>query len=124
MKGRAAKEQAFLQYLGAAKTHKQRKVTVAAATRGQILALAELVVNILNGIITVPENLVKILARYKRHLRVLGARSNTDWKKRRQAVLKSVRVLGNIVSQILNQREMQHDITIQQEICIGAVRSI
>ena len=98
MKGRAAKEQVFLQYLGAAKTHKQRKITIAAATRGQILALGELIVNILKGIITVPENLIKILARYKRHLRVLGARSNTDWKKRKQAALKSVRVLGSIVN--------------------------
>ena len=100
MSGRAAKEETFLRFIGEAETHKQRKATIETASRAQILALAEVVLNMLKGNIPILDNHVKSLARYKKDLRILGSRAKIGWKERKQAALNCVRIIGTIIKNL------------------------
>ena len=100
MYSKSARHRIFLQFLAVAVTHRQRKALLQTANRGQILALAELVLNLLQGNHSISEQNVKILSRYKSSLRTLGTRSRIGWEKRKAAALKCVRVLGTVVKHL------------------------
>ena len=102
MSSRAARYRSFLHFIVAAGTHRQRRAVLTTANRGQILALAEVTLNLLKGNHSLSEEDQTNLSCYKNSLRILGAKSRTSWEKRKSAALKCVRVLKTVITHVLD----------------------
>ena len=84
----------FLRALMYAKSVKQRRLLLYYAKREEILAIAEIVANYLNGNIHLNnEDNFSLYVKNKRYLRVIGFKGRKSWKKRKQAAVDLGRVL-------------------------------
>ena len=84
----------FIQFLRKTNSSRQRKCLLKYATRGQILALAEIVANYLAGNIGLKTSVnFSVYVRHKRLFRVLGHKGRRSWLKRKQAAVTLGRVL-------------------------------
>ena len=93
---RTKKQQYFLDFIKNCESYRQRKLILLHANRSQILALAEIVLNFLHGGHTLDENDRRVLYNYRNFLRILGSK-RMNWKTRRQAAIRSVRVIPRIL---------------------------
>jgi hypothetical protein len=90
----------FLKSLTLAKTPRQRKSVLHFATRSEIIALAEIVLNYIAGNIkNVSKDKFKLFAKYKKFFRILGFNGRKSWIKRKQAA----RDLGKVLVIFLNE---------------------
>ena len=84
----------FINFLQKTKSSQQRKYVLKYATRGQILSIAEIVANYLEGNIQLTNlNNFRIYVKRRKLFRVLGHRGRKSWVKRKQAALELGKVL-------------------------------
>ena len=92
----------FFKSLLHASSARKRRILLEHATRGEIVALAEVVANVLAGIPDVTGFDNYMLYVKKRHLfRILGFRGRISWKKRVQAAVELGHVLTLFIGDVL-----------------------
>lgn len=92
----------FLRLLATTPTLKQRQVLLRTSTRQQIFAIAEIVLNVLKGKVSVSPDTLRTLKAYRKTLRKLateGKRSIT-WLKRREAAVKSAKAISILMKDL------------------------
>ena len=89
----------FLRLLATTPAVKQRQALLRTSTRHQILALAEIVLNVLRGKVNVSSETLKVLKSYKKTLRKLATEGKRDitWLKRREAAVKAAKAISTLL---------------------------
>lgn len=82
---------------------KQRKNLLKYASKDQILALSEIVINFLNGNVTVANdsNFTRF-QKYKKLFRIIGSEKKISWHKRQQALIKLGKILVIFLKDVRN----------------------
>ena len=89
----------FLRFIASTPTVKQRQCVLRTASKEQILALTEIVLNLLNGNIDVSDDTLKILKAYRKHLRKVGAekKKKISWNKRKESAVKAAKAISMLL---------------------------
>ena len=102
--GKLLEYEYFIQVLKKTKSSRQRKCMLKYATKGQILALGEIVANYLEGNIVMHNSEhFSVFMKYKKYFRVLGYKGRRSWLKRREAAIHLGKVLVRFLIDIGNK---------------------
>ena len=97
----------FLKFLASTPTLNQRQAVIKTATEDQVVAVCEIILNVLAGNVAFTPQDIKKLAVYRKDLRRVGSKNRTSWKTRRAILAKVGKIVTFIIQKTLEQDETQ-----------------
>ena len=94
----------YLSALSETPTVTQRQALIKTANREQILAIAEIVLNALQGNIKLSAEDIKGIKPYSNHLRKVGSSSRVKWTERKAAAVKAGKAISFILKRLLEKQ--------------------